>query len=223
MSTDERESLRRQAARRFTLSDAEKARRLGDVKARLTVEAPPPAAAPTGGWLWPALFWTAFFALGSAALSHWLAASTGRRAVEVRNGAALELRLGRSGNYEVAGWVASRPARFIVDTGASLTSIPPSLGERIGIRECPAIGFDLSSTSEPGCCRRETFHTANGPAEGCVARVPSLRFGAFEVRNAQVAVMPGSGDTALLGMNVLKHFSLVQQGGRLTVSAAPLH
>lgn len=217
---DDREDQRRRAARRFTLPEREKARRLGSVKGRLTVNAPPPAEAPSSGWLGPALFWTAFFALGSVTASHWLSASRGSTAVEVHNGAALELGLGRSGHYEVAGWVASEPTRFIVDTGASLTSIPHSLGERIGIRECPAIGFDLSAASEPGCCRRETFHTANGPAEGCVARVPSLRFGAFEVRNAQVAVMPGIGDTALLGMNVLRHFSLVQQGRRLTVSGA---
>ena len=45
-------------------------------------------------------------------------------------------------------------------------------------------------------------------------------FGPFEVRNASVAVMPGIGDQALLGMNVLKHFSLVQEGRRLTVSPA---
>ena len=40
-------------------------------------------------------FWTAFFALGSVAASHWLSASRGSTAVEVHNGAALELGLGR--------------------------------------------------------------------------------------------------------------------------------
>ena len=129
---DDREDQRRRAARRFTLPEREKARRLGSVKGRLTVNARPPADAPSSGWLGPALFWTAFFALGSVAASHWLSASRGSTAVEVHNGAALELGLGRSGHYEVAGWVASEPTRFIVDTGASLTSIPHSLGERIG-------------------------------------------------------------------------------------------
>ena len=60
---------------------------------------------------------------------------------------------------------------------------PPALGERIGIRACPAMGFDLSRDDEPGCCRPEVFRTANGSVEACVARVPSVRFGAFELRN----------------------------------------
>ena len=42
----------------------------------------------------------------------------------------------------------------------------------------------------------------------------------LEVRNASVAVMPGMGEQALLGMNVLKHFNLAQEGRRLTVSPA---
>ena len=63
----------------------------------------------------------------------------------------------------------------------------------------------------------ETFHTASGTTEGCVARVPSIRFGAFELRNPRVAVMPGMDGQALLGMDVLRHFSLVQEGGRLRV------
>jgi aspartyl protease family protein len=64
------------------------------------------------------------------------------------------------------------------------------------------------------------FRTANGTAEGCVARVPSIRFGAFELRNPRVAVMPGMDGQALLGMDVLRHFSLVQEGGRLRISRA---
>jgi clan AA aspartic protease (TIGR02281 family) len=124
----------------------------------------------------------------------------------------LELRMGRGGHYgERRGGRRAHPV--LVDTGASVTAIPRHLGERIGIRECAAIGFDLSAANEPGCCRKQTFRTANGTTEGCVGRVPSLRFGPFEVRNASVAVMPGMGEQALLGMNVLKHFNLVQEGG----------
>ena len=174
----------------------------------------------SGGWILPALFWTGLIVLGTAAASWWLSSSRGSKALEVMDGDTLELRLGRGGHYEVGGAVAAVPVRFLVDTGATLTSIPQALGERIGIRACPAIGFDLSRGNEPGCCRRETFRTANGSSEGCVARVPSIRFGNFEVRNARVAVMPDMGEQALLGMNVLRQFSLVQQGKRLTITPA---
>ncbi|WP_374241152.1 TIGR02281 family clan AA aspartic protease [Zoogloea sp.] len=185
---------------------------------------PPPRpsrpAARAGGWILPALFWTGLIVLGTAAASWWLGSPRGSKAFEVIDGDVLELRLGRGGHYEVGGAVAAVPVRFIVDTGASLTSIPQALGERIGIRACPAVGFDLSRDDEPGCCRPEVFRTANGSVEACVARVPSVRFGAFELRNPRVAVMPGMDGQALLGMDVLRHFSLSQEGGRLRISRA---
>ena len=185
---------------------------------------PPPRpslpAARAGGWILPALFWTGLIVLGTAAASWWLGSPRGSKAFEVIDGDVLELRLGRGGHYEVGGAVAAVPVRFIVDTGASLTSIPQALGERIGIRACPAVGFDLSRDDEPGCCRPEVFRTANGSVEACVARVPSVRFGAFELRNPRVAVMPGMDGQALLGMDVLRHFSLSQEGGRLRISWA---
>ena len=185
---------------------------------------PPPRpsrpAARAGGWILPALFWTGLIVLGTAAASWWLGSPRGSKAFEVIDGDVLELRLGRGGHYEVGGAVAAVPVRFIVDTGASLTSIPQALGERIGISACPAVGFDLSRDDEPGCCRPEVFRTANGSVEACVARVPSVRFGAFELRNPRVAVMPGMDGQALLGMDVLRHFSLSQEGGRLRISRA---
>ncbi len=185
---------------------------------------PPPRpslpAARAGGWILPALFWTGLIVLGTAAASWWLGSPRGSKAFEVIDGDVLELRLGRGGHYEVGGAVAAVPVRFIVDTGANLTSIPQALGERIGIRACPAVGFDLSRDDEPGCCRPEVFRTANGSVEACVARVPSVRFGAFELRNPRVAVMPGMDGQALLGMDVLRHFSLSQEGGRMRISRA---
>ncbi len=185
---------------------------------------PPPRpsrpAARAGGWILPALFWTGLIVLGTAAASWWLGSPRGSKAFAVIDCDVLELRLGRGGHYEVGGAVAAVPVRFIVDTGASLTSIPQALGERIGIRACPAVGFDLSRDDEPGCCRPEVFRTANGSVEACVARVPSVRFGAFELRNPRVAVMPGMDGQALLGMDVLRHFSLSQEGGRLRISRA---
>lgn len=220
MAEDEVGKRSREEARRFTLPDREKAQRLHTLKARLTVSGPGCPGRANGGWLLAALFWVVLLGLGSLAVSHWLALYQGDTRFEVIADGSLELRLGRSGHYEVAGQVASEPLRFIVDTGASLTSIPRSLGERLGIRECVPIGFDLKAAKEPGCCRPQFFHTANGTIEACVARLPSLRFGNFEVRNVQVALMPVVEGRALLGMNVLKHFSMVQEGRRLTLTPA---
>lgn len=140
------------------------------------------------GWLGPALFWTVLLALAAGGASLWLDRERGDTAVRVLPGDRLELRRGSGGGYRVPGEAASRPVSFIVDTGASLTSIPARLGNELGIRECPAVGFDTSRADEPGCCRRETFHTASGTTEGCVARVPSIR------RQSRGAQRPGGGD-----------------------------
>lgn len=204
---------------RFILSEEEKERRLQDVKARLRVDGAPPPSGGGGGWWLPAVFWTVLIGLGSLGASYWLSHEKGDTGFRVLADGRLELERGRGGHYEVSGAVGEVPVRFLVDTGASVTAVSRELGQRIGLRECPAIGFDLSAGHEPGCCRSQSFNTANGRIEGCVGRVPSLRFGPFELRNASVAVMPGLDGKALLGMNVLKHFSLVQQGRRLTVSS----
>ncbi|MDD3352023.1 retropepsin-like aspartic protease [Zoogloea sp.] len=205
--------------RRFGLPDAAKEAHLQAVKARLQVGPEGSPGRRDGGSLWPSiLFWTALIGLGTWGASHWLSSSRGARDFQVLADGALELRLGRGGHYEVGGSVEGLPVRFLVDTGASVSSVSRALGERLGIRACPAVGFDLSASHEPGCCRPQVFSTANGQVEACVARVPSLRFGPFEVRHARVAVMPGMDDQALLGMDVLRHFRLVQQDRRLVVS-----
>jgi len=132
-------------SQRFTLSEAEKARRLQALKSRLTVDGGEAAARTrSGGWLLPALFWAALIALVALAAAYWFSASRGDTAFAVLAGEALELRIGRGGHYELPGQIGAEPVRFIVDTGASLTSIPQRVGKRLGIRECSAIGFDLS-------------------------------------------------------------------------------
>lgn len=204
--------------RRFALPDDEKQRRLEAIRERLSGSMPPHTRR-AGGWLGAALLWVALIGLGSLGLGYWFARYQGDTGFAVLANGSLELRLGPGGHYEVAGQVGAEPVRFIIDTGASLTSIPLLLGKRLGIRSCSPIGFDVAPANVPGCCRPAIFHTANGTVEACVARVPSLRFGDFEVRNVQVALMPGVGERALLGMNVLKHFSIVQEGRRLRLTA----
>lgn len=221
MPTDEPDRSRDASRLRYRQPEAVKEQRLRAVKARLTVGGEAPAAPPRSprGWLGPAVFWTALIALGTGFASYWASQHKGDTRFRILAADVLELRRGADGHYGVPGTVAAEPVDFVVDTGATLTTISEETGRRIGIRACPAIGFDTAPAGQPGCCRPGVFSTANGRVDGCVARVPSLRFGAFEVRNVEVAVMPALGGPTLLGMNVLKHFSLAQQGNRLTISA----
>lgn len=209
-----------EAARRFRRSEADKAARLAEVRERLSAASAPSPARREFGWLGPALFWTGLIVAISLAASWWFKQSRGDVAFRVVAGGRLELDRGAGGHYRVPGVVGTVPVRFLVDSGASITAIPAALGDRLGMRACPSVGFDLSSADEAGCCRQASFSTANGMVEACVGRVPRLLFGPFEVNNVQVALMPDLGDEALLGMNVLKHFSLTQRGRTLTVEAA---
>jgi clan AA aspartic protease (TIGR02281 family) len=124
------------------------------------------------------------------------------RKESVGSGAAksLDLYKERNGNFFVPGSVGGYPVSFIVDTGASITSISKQAASVAGIRECQS--------------RR--FNTANGDVVGCVATAPSITFGGFRLSNVEVAVMPNM-TGALLGMNVLSQFKMEQHGSVMRI------
>ncbi len=113
----------------------------------------------------------------------------------------LDLYRERNGNFFVSGSIGEYPVSFIVDTGASITSISKQAASVAGIRECQS--------------RR--FNTANGEVVGCVATAPTITFGSFHLSNVEVAVMPNM-TGALLGMNVLSQFKMEQHGSVLRIS-----
>jgi clan AA aspartic protease (TIGR02281 family) len=87
-----------------------------------------------------------------------------------------------------------RGCPFIVDTGASFTSIPWDVAL--------ALGYDLVNA------RRLDVTTAGGPISAPLIQVQSVNVGGYSVRNLEVLVLPvnvGSG-AGLLGLNFLKHF-----------------
>lgn len=106
------------------------------------------------------------------------------------------------GHYYATGYVNGMPIVFMVDTGATLTSLSREMAHKSGIYSCDA----------------RTFNTANGPAQGCVAKVPKIQIGSFVLRDFEVAVMPNLPADALLGMNVMRLFRLEQQHGVMRIS-----
>ena len=83
---------------------------------------------------------------------------------------------------------------FIVDTGATYTTIPSSLAE--------ALGYDTSRAT------RVDIRTVAGPISAPLVTIQSLSVGGYTVRNLEVLVLPsGIGpEGGLLGLNFLKHF-----------------
>lgn len=93
------------------------------------------------------------------------------------------------------------PIRFMVDTGATITTISAPLAARMGIP----------------CSQRIYANTANGKAPGCLGTAKSLKFGPFEGQNVAVVFGMDSNEN-LLGMNVLGRFQITQKKNVLTIS-----
>lgn len=105
-----------------------------------------------------------------------------------------------NGHFYVPGSIENVPATFMVDTGASVTSISSDLARQAGIRNCKEV----------------QFQTANGSATGCIALVARMTLGNFVLENITVAVMPDL-ETNLLGSNVLRHFQISQSDSSMLI------
>jgi aspartyl protease family protein len=126
----------------------------------------------------------------------------GSSRVQILRDGSVVLGTNRTGNYVINGSINGVSVRFVVDTGASLTSVSQRVARHMGLFGCvPA-----------------RFTTANGEAQVCVAGARDLQFGDFRVQNVQVAVMPDMETQALLGMNVLNRFHITQNGGKMIIS-----
>ncbi len=105
-----------------------------------------------------------------------------------------------NGHFYLPGTIDTIPVTFMVDTGASVTSISSDLARQAGIRNCKAV----------------QFQTANGTANGCIALVPRMTLGSFTMENITVAVMDNL-ETNLLGANVLRNFQVSQNDSSMLI------
>lgn len=112
----------------------------------------------------------------------------------------MEVQRQANGHFYVPGSIANVPVTFMVDTGASVTSISSDLARQAGIHNCKEV----------------QFQTANGTATGCIALVPNMTLGNFTVQNITVAVMPNM-EINLLGANVLRNFQVSQNDSMMLI------
>jgi iron donor protein CyaY len=112
----------------------------------------------------------------------------------------IEVQRQADGHFYLPGTIDQVALTFMVDTGASVTSISSELARQIGIRNC----------------KEMQFQTANGSANGCIALVPNMTLGNFELHNITIAVMPNL-DTNLLGANVLRNFQVNQSDSNMII------
>lgn len=105
-------------------------------------------------------------------------------------------------HYAVEGSINGIPLTFMVDTGATVTTVSREFAREAGLRDCVP----------------HRVSTANGIATACKATASELTLGQFRLQNVAVDIMEKPGEH-LLGMNVIGRFRLEQQGDVMRLSA----
>jgi clan AA aspartic protease (TIGR02281 family) len=114
------------------------------------------------------------------------------------SGAPFIMKQGENGHYFVDGIVNNHKLNFVIDTGASLITLPQKFAEKAGI-----------------LCQHDAMsHTANGVTRSCTTTIQTLQFGNFTLKNIEAMIAPNL-DQPLMGMNVLKQFRVEQNSGEM--------
>ncbi|MBX3562091.1 MAG: TIGR02281 family clan AA aspartic protease [Sphingomonas sp.] len=127
-------------------------------------------------------------------------------AVEQKAGEGGELRVRQSadGHFWVNAEVNGRSMRFLIDSGATTTSLSRASALRAGVE--PSGGFGVM------------VQTANGMITVDRGRIESFRVGSIERRNLAVHISDAArDDTNVIGMNFLSSLSAWRVEGRILV------
>ena len=116
------------------------------------------------------------------------------------NIAEVRLKQNRYGHYIANGQINYSPVTFMLDTGATLISIPETIADRLKLKK----GFPIQS------------RTANGNITVYSTRLESVSIGAIELHNIRATINPYMhGHEILLGMSFMKHLEMTQKGKQL--------
>jgi aspartyl protease family protein len=129
---------------------------------------------------------------------------------QVVEGRETRVPLSADGHYWLRASVNGTEARFMIDTGATLTTISTKTAEQAGVS--PIAGHPPI-----------TLSTANGTIEAPLGVIEDLRFGNVAARGLDTVIAPNIGDMNVIGMNLLSRLAewKVQQGVLVLVPNNP--
>lgn len=113
----------------------------------------------------------------------------------------LTLEQGTGGHYFLDSEINGNAVTFVIDTGASMVSLPNS----------------VAAAAELNCRRPIVMQTANGITNACTATIDKLKLGDFLIRDVDAVIVPNLAQP-LLGMNVLQRFTITQDNNRMRIS-----
>jgi len=118
------------------------------------------------------------------------------------NVAEVRLKQNRYGHYLVNGKINNIPVNFLLDTGATLISIPEHIATKLQLKK----GYPSQS------------RTANGTITVYSTRLNSVRIGSIELNNIRASINPYmTGNEILLGMSFMKHLEMTQKNNELVL------
>ena len=110
---------------------------------------------------------------------------------------------GVGGLFWAVGSVNGLPVDFVVDTGATSTTLSGDVAYRLGVRSCVPVGQVV---------------TANGSTSFCRVNVSSLIVAGFNFFNVSVVVNPTMQGASLFGNDLLKRFTVISRDGVMMLS-----
>lgn len=105
-------------------------------------------------------------------------------------GAETRVPLAEDGHYWVEATVNGTPQRFLIDTGATYTTLSGDAAREAMVRPGGASG-------------PVNLHTANGDTPASMARIDRLEVGSIRAADMTAIIAPAIGTTNVLGMNFL--------------------
>lgn len=119
-------------------------------------------------------------------------------------GGSLRIPASEDGHYYAVAIVNGHSVRFLIDSGASVTSVSTETAK--------AVGIPLDSAGYPAI-----VETANGLAEAQRSSVERFELGPIKREDMHIFVMEDLGDTNLLGMNFLSTLKSWRVEGRTLI------
>lgn len=114
----------------------------------------------------------------------------------------LEIVADRQGHFRGTVLINNVPMPFLIDTGATMTSIPARFADAADL----PVGRPINS------------NTAGGQVIDRLTQINSLKIGNAEIRNLDATINQHL-DEVLVGMNTLKYFTITQSHNRMTLVA----